>query len=329
MNEELLMLFLTKNCSQEELVEINQWISSDQANSDWLFELENVWSLKDELRFAELKEKEVAYQSFINTISMTKQSKVTKRQPNICWLNYAAAIIIICLLATNAYQAFRNNPVLDTVSTNTIEVPIGQRVTLTLSDNTKVWLNSGSTLSYPTKFDVKKRTVLLNGEGYFEVANQKEHPFIVQTSMLDVMVLGTKFNVHAYQNDDIAVSLLEGKLQIKTNEQTVLMVANELVTWSKESGLVQVKNKELSNAIQWISGELMFVDESLEEITKVLERHFGVTIVIDVPELYIERFTCRTQPEPTLEQVLNLLKNTKKLDYFINKNIVHIHHTIK
>ena len=324
MSEELLIRFLTKTCTQEELVEVERWISVDHANADWLFGLEGVWSLKDELHFKERKEIAVAYQRLIRTISPIKQAQEIKWNVHRDWLKYAAAIIIMCLLATNIYQAFRNKP-LDELTSNTIEVPIGQRVVLTLADKTKVWLNSGSTLSYPTNFDDKNRIVRLNGEGYFEVTTNKEHPFVVQTTKLDIKALGTKFNVQAYTDDDVEVSLLEGQLHIQAGTQTALMVANDLVTWTKTSNLVHLKNRELNHTTQWISGELMFVDESLTDIAKVLERHFSVTIIIDTPELREERFTCRTQPEPTLEQVLNLLKKTKKLDFFINKQTVHIH----
>ena len=324
MSEELLMRFLTKTCTHEELVEVEKWISTDRSNADWIFEMEYVWSLKDELRFAERKEVNVAYQGFVHTVSPVRQSWAVKHQLHRGWLRYVAAAIIICLLAANIYQAFRIQP-LNEVSSNTIEVPVGQRVALTLADNTKVWLNSGSILSYPTKFDEKNRTVRLDGEGYFEVTAYKEHPFVVQTSMLEVKVLGTKFNVQAYPDDAITVSLLEGQLHIQAGIQTAMMTANELVTWTKKEGLLQVKKQELQHTVHWTSGELMFVDESLSDIAKALERQYGVTIVIDTPELKNERFTCRTQQDPTLEQVLNLLKKTKKLDYYISKQTIHIH----
>jgi ferric-dicitrate binding protein FerR (iron transport regulator) len=361
MNEELLIHFLTKTCTKEEMLEVENWISTGQANADWLFGLERVWALKDEIRYSDREELESAYRRFINIRSQnTGQEQAVKRslyndkevrthgtntgyldkevrthgtntgsqavvRPLYRgWLKYAVAIAIVCLLATNIYQAFKNKPSGEAAS-NVIEVPVGQRVAITLADGTKVWLNSGSILSYPTKFDNKNRAVRLDGEGYFEVTADEAHPFIVNTFLPEIKVLGTKFNVQAYPDEDIAVSLLEGHLHVQAGVQSVLMEADELVTWSKESGLVHHKNKTVQHTAQWVSGELMFVDERLTDITKALERHFGVTITISNPGLADETFTCRTQPKPTLEQVMNMLKNTKKLNYTIHERTVNIY----
>lgn len=324
MNEELLLRFLTKACSQEELLELTNWIALDQANANWLFGMEDIWSLKDELRFSDRKEIEAAYHRFSGRInSPAKQKEAITRQLYRGWMKYAAAIVIVCLLAANIFQAYRGKPS-DVVDTNTIEVPVGQRVFITLADGTKVWLNSNSVLSYPGKFDQKNRTVRLDGEGYFEVTTDQEHPFVVITSMLKVSVLGTKFNMQAYPDDDIAVTLLEGQLHVQASGKSVLMDANDLVTYSKASGLVHHKNRIVQHTIQWTSGELMFVDEPLSNIAKALERKFGVNIIIDTPKLADEHFTCRTQPNTTLEQVLNLLKATKKLNYSIKGQAVYI-----
>lgn len=317
MNEELLTRFLTKTCTAEELLEVEKWISADQTNADWLFGMEHIWSLKDELRFSDKKQIEAAYHRFMNAVDQKVTPRTVKMPFRKRWIRYAAAVVIVFLLAANIYQLFRDSP--SSISTeNRIEVPLGQRVSITLSDGTKVWLNAGSILSYPSQFTLKDRSVRLDGEGYFEVVADEKHPFIVQTSMLDVKVLGTKFNVQAYPDEDIAVSLVEGKLRVQAGQQTTLMSTNELVTYSENLGLQHIKNKDIQHTIQWTSGEFMFIDRELAYIAKSLERHFDVTISIDTPELAEERFSCRTQQGATLEQVLDLLKSTKKIDYTIN-----------
>jgi len=324
MNEELLLRFLTKTCSQEELLEVENWIAADQANAKWLFGMEDIWSLKDELRYSNRKEIDAAYRRFVGrTKSVAKPKEAITRQLYHGWMKYAAVITIVFLLAANIFQSFRGKSS-DNIATNTVEVPVGQRVSITLADGTKVWLNSGSVLTYLTKFDLKNRTVRLDGEGYFEVKADRENPFVVNTSMLEVSVIGTKFNVQAYPGDDIAVSLLEGQLHVQSGEESVLMKASELVTWSKTSGLAHHKNSEVQHKIQWTSGELMFVDEPLANIAKTLERQFGVTIIIETSKLADEHFTCHTQQNASLEQVLDLLKATKKLNYSFNRHTVYI-----
>ena len=323
MSEELLIRFLTMTYTKEELLEVEKWISAGNANADWLFEMERVWSLKDELRNSDHKKIEAAYRRFVRTVSPTKQKPAVIRHLHSGWMKYAAAIVIVFLLAANIYQAFKNKPS-DDVAANIIEVPIGQRAAITLADGTKVWLNSGSVMSYPATFGNENRTVRLDGEGYFDVATDRERPFMVHTAMLEVKVTGTKFNVQAYPDEGISVSLLEGQLHVEAGNQSALMAVGELVTWSGESGLVHHKDREVRHAVQWTSGEFMFVDTPLVSIVKALERHFGTTIIIDTPELYDERFTCRTQSGATLEQVLSLLKNTKKLTYSVREQTIHI-----
>ena len=324
LNEELIIRFLTRNCTQEELLEVENWLSNDRVNADLLFEMERVWSLKNELHYSDRKKIEAAYRRFIKTVSHTKQQRGIIRRLHSNWMKYAAAIVIACLLASNIYMGLRNKHSDEVIAENIMEIPAGQRASITLSDGTRVWLNSGSILSYPAKFDNRNRAVRLDGEGYFEVTASMEHPFVVHTGIFEVTAFGTKFNVQAYPDNDIAVSLLEGQLHIQAGSQSALMQANDLVAWSEANGLVHYKNKEVQRAVQWTSGELMFVDEPLANIAKTLERKFGVTIVFDAPELAEETFTCRTQPDATLEQVLNLLKSTKKLNYAINGKMVRI-----
>ena len=323
MNEELLLRFLTKTCTQEELGEVAKWISEDKANADWLFGMEDIWAAKNVIRYSDRKEIDTAFRRFTQTVTELKPKQAVKRQLYTNWMKYAAAVAIVFLLTANIYQAFRNKSS-DEVASSIIEVPVGQRVTITLADGTRVWLNSGSILSYPTRFDHKNRIVRLDCEGYFEVMADTKYPFVVNTAMLDVKVLGTKFNVQAYPDEDIAVALFEGQLHVQADTQSAMMAPDELVTWSKQSGLVHYKNKTVQHTRRWTSGELMFMDEPLADIAKALQRRFGVTIIIENPGLANETFTCRTQPNATLEQVLNLLKSTQKLNYSIREQTVYI-----
>ena len=167
MNEEILIRFLIHRCTSEEIKVVDQWIASDQANADWLFEMERIWSLKDQLRFSDKQEVERAYARFMSGLQEKEvKVEISRRRPvYISWMKYAAAIVLIGLLSTNLYFLLQEQP----SSMNTIEVPNGQRTSLTLSDGTKVWLNSHSKFTYPAQFSSKMRDVKLEGEGFFEV----------------------------------------------------------------------------------------------------------------------------------------------------------------
>lgn len=136
MDEQLLIQFLTHTCTSEDLRLVDQWIASGKPNADWLFEMERIWSLKDELRFSDRREIEEAYNRF--TLSQGKSKNAKPHFYIYPILKYVAAVIIIGLLGLNLYKMVQPA----TVGENTVEVPKGQRASLMLSDGTKIWLNS-------------------------------------------------------------------------------------------------------------------------------------------------------------------------------------------
>ena len=202
MDEQLLIRFLTHTCTPEDLRSIDQWIASGKPNADWLFEMERIWSLKDELRFSDRREIEEAYNRF--TLSQGKSKNAKPHFYIYPILKYAAAVIIIGLLGLNLYKMVQPA----TVGENTVEVPKGQRASLMLSDGTKIWLNSQSKLIYPTQFSDKERNVRLEGEAFFDVAHKEHLPFVVHSPLLAIKVLGTKFNVKAYFDEKSVVTFI-------------------------------------------------------------------------------------------------------------------------
>ena len=328
MNEEILIQFLTHRCTPEEIKEVDRWIAANQANADWLFEMERIWSLKDRLRFSDKQEIEMAYARFISG-SQGKNTKVERSPKHTyrSWMKYAAAVILIGLLGTNLYFLLQEEP----SSMNMVEVPNGQRVSLTLSDGTKVWLNSHSKFTYPARFSSKNRDVELEGEGFFEVAHNEKVPFVVHADLLHVKVLGTKFNVKVYNEEPSAITLTEGKVEVATNdnEHKVTLRPNEQVTYSRENGLAVNKSVNTSLVRSWTVGEAAYVNEQLIDIVTDLERRFNVHITVKDPELDTELFTCRFKETAKISQVLTLLKDTRKLDYKIQGDQIQIYKPLK
>ena len=167
---------------------------------------------------------------------------------------------------------------------NEVIVPYGKRTQLVLEDGTKVWLNAGSRLAFPQKFDGKKRTVFLEGEGYFEVAKNTSQPFIVHTSSVNVEVTGTKFNISAYQSDDFCQTvLLEGSVNIigkskLLNEKTSMKPNQKVVFYKNEQTLVRENENFPELYVAWTEGWYSFSNENLTEIFKKVERYYNVKI---------------------------------------------------
>ena len=316
MDEQLLIRFLTHTCTPEDLRSIDQWIASGKPNADWLFEMERIWSLKDELRFSDRREIEEAYNRF--TLSLGKSKNAKPHFYIYPILKYVAAVIIIGLLGLNLYKMVQPA----TVGENTVEVPKGQRASLMLSE---------SKLIYPTQFSDKERNVRLEGEAFFDVAHKEHLPFVVHSPLLAIKVLGTKFNVKAYFDEKSVVTLAEGKVEVETNDckNRLTLKPNEQVSYSGSSGLALEKNINTNTVKLWMKGEGAFIQCRLDHIVRDLERKFDVKIVITDHSLSSEVFTCRFKDTATIEQVLHLLKETRRLDYLFEGEQIRIFKPLK
>lgn len=328
MNDTLLLRFLLNKCTPPEIRQIELWATSNKENAEWLFEMEQMWRLKDECRFSEPKVVEQAYEKFLSNINNRKPQKTNKKRfkfPIASLVRYAAISVIIILLSSNLYQYLINNQVPE-VLMNTVEVPRGQRVSLTLSDGTKVWLNAESVFTYPSDFSLEHREVVLVGEGFFEVAHNEKKPFIVNADLIKVKVLGTKFNVKARPDETLFVTLSEGKVEVFDNEvqNAITLKPDQQVSYSKDKGFLILEHVDTDLKKLWMEGELCFVNRALSEIVKELERQFDVVIEIKDPTLVHEIFTCRFKSDATIDQIMNNMRGTKLLDYKVNNKQIEI-----
>ncbi|MGC1516036.1 MAG: FecR domain-containing protein [Maribacter sp.] len=212
---------------------------------------------------------------------------------------------------------------------NTLDVPYGKRFQLVLSDGTKVYLNSGSSLTYPVAFYNKgARNVVLRGEAYFTVTSDSLRPFTVSTKFIDTKVLGTEFNISSYQDDGhLQVVLVEGSLSVglknTANSSDLLLKPNQLASYSYSDTKLSTENIDVSSYIAWKDGVLLFKNEDFYHIAKKLERHYDVKIEIKDMQVSNERFTGRFKTE-TIEEILKAFQRIKGFDYTINENRIKI-----
>lgn len=209
---------------------------------------------------------------------------------------------------------------------NTLRIPYGKRFEIKLSDGTSVHLNAGSTLKYPIKFIAgQRRQVFLTGEAYFDVSEDKKHPFVVSSSKLDVQVLGTKFNVAAYPEDpDITTVLVEGSVElVNTNVQLkfnpVKLEPGYKAIWDKQNAVVEQEVVDTDIYTGWISGKLVFKKIPFSKMLPKLERHFNVSIRNEYPELEREVFTATYDIE-NIEEVLNSLNVDTPFEFSKHNN---------
>lgn len=197
---------------------------------------------------------------------------------------------------------------------NKLIVPKGKRSSLILADGSKIWINSGTTLEYPTVFDKKKREINIDGEIYIEVAKNKEKPFFVKTPSFAVEVLGTRFNVSAYSEDASQyVVLVEGSVKVKTQSQkTVVLLPDEMLNMFSDK--LSTKQVNVYDYISWKDGLLQFQSEPLGQILSRLSRYYDTTIVCE-PGLQNMKCTGKLILFDDFEQVLQTISNTIPVKY--------------
>lgn len=163
---------------------------------------------------------------------------------------------------------------------NTIETPKGGKYQINLPDGTRVWLNAASSLRYPAKFAGDKRAVTLTGEGYFEVAKNREMPFIVKTAGQEVQVLGTHFNINSYTDEgSVKTTLAEGSVRVipAAEAEKVTLKPGEQSELDKKG--IQVKKADLEAVLAWKQGDFIFDGEDLKSIMRKVARWYDVEVI--------------------------------------------------
>jgi len=346
---ELIVRYLDNELSGEELDELSGWIKADPENFRYFMELKDIWLAGETVNSEKIASDALLRfrQKYpVKTYSLTGSSKMIR-----IFLRIASTFLLAVLLSISWY--WLTSPRAKGTSADTkfaqIYIPKGHKGQITLNDGTKVWLNSNSTLRYPSGFGNGSRKILLDGEAFLEVAKDPAHPFLLETSTVTLKVLGTTFNVKCYSKENtVETTLIEGSLEIlsgnsgirrmkkvtlKPNEKAVFLKqdnrfsVNRLdIPGQKESKLNRRIQKspisitQVESIISWKDNHLIFRDESFEEIAKKMESWYGVEIRIEDEKLKNYRFTGKFIYNETIDQVMEVISRTTPLQYSLNKN---------
>ena len=276
--------------TDNELAQIRQWVNAGKANRETFY---HERALFDALQLNTFQKENHA----------RKQSVLLRKR-----IGSAAAAVIVLFILYNI-QVFTDKNIQAETALNTIKVPAGQRVEVTLSDGTHVWLNARSEFSYPVSFNGDKREVLLKGEAFFEVAKNRDKKFIVNTGRCEVEVLGTQFNVEAYNENEFSTTLIQGSVKVTDkshpNESVVLEPHTSV---SLNNGKLTVTPITDFNPYSWKEGLITFKDIHFKDLMKKLEKNFGIRIMIDNHTL--DNYACsgKFRISDGIEQVLRALQ---------------------
>jgi transmembrane sensor len=362
--KELFFKYLKNECTVQELSSILSWMqdssNAEQVKSlitdDWeRFNIDGEDRSRIDVSFESLKRRlSQGITVDLDSYSSHIQNKYRIRKLII---RIAASFVLPVVLGMLTYFLLHIKERDGLQVINEISVPLGSKTVVLLGDGTKIWLNSGSSLKYPQKFQGNSREVVLSGEAFFDVKKDARKPFIVKTSALNIKVLGTTFNVKSYPEEGtIETTLVNGAVTItKSNtdlkcKDAIFLKPNQRATYIKEEGkliladiekkvvkaepIIEVgqKRKEkmiLSNNIDivpftaWKDDKLVFKNEEFESLCTKLERWYNVKINIDDPELKKYHYTGILQKE-TINDVIEIIRLTMPFQYDVNHSVIDI-----
>ncbi len=251
-----------------------------------------------------------SYQNFRKKV-VSHSSKPTIIQTLCQWGRIAAALLVPLLSIWIVYLYTQSHE--EPVELVEYFVPKGEQRQLTLPDGSIAHLNSGTLLIYPQQFNGDKRSVYLMGEANFDVKKDSRHPFIVKTNHLKVKVLGTKFNIQAYTEDEKTITTLESGMvavQKLTNEDIAILSPDEQLEYDNSTGEFNKKITDASLYSGWTKGELNFAGMTLKNIFTTIERIYNIHIIVPPHLATTDVYTIKFKHKAPIKEVMNIITKT-------------------
>jgi len=311
----LLRKYFFNEISREETEVLFAWIRNNEKSDQLEHLLYDHWKSLQ----TNPDDDSLDYHKVLDQLKSQSQYTATYR---FIWYKIAAAIVLL-IMSTFAVLYIVNKQQTEFDDFELAYNPRGEKSHHVLSDGTHVWLNSASSLHFPQIFENQERAVYLEGEAFFQVAENQKVPFVIHTDKMKVQVLGTSFNVSAYPDDEqVSTTLVDGSVSIALPEALVsgqkdlFLSPNQRLSFSKKSNQVKLEKVNTDLYTSWKEGRLVFSDENFETVAKKLERWFNINIDL-INGIKDERFTGKFSNE-SLEQVLEIVNASTPIDFTIS-----------
>ena len=311
--EELLPRYCEGVATEEERLQVEMWMSESDENRRMAKQIHALYLATDTVNVMKKVDTEKALLKVKSRMSGNRHKGTMWWQ----WAQRAAAILFIPLLVTLMLQYWGGNEQ-ELAQIMEVKTNPGMMISLTLPDGTLVYLNSESTLSYPSRFDNDTRNVTLQGEAYFEV-NKTGHPFTVSTQGMQIEVLGTTFNISAYPGEEYQATLVSGSVKVDTGEgQSLVLKPSQQASLIPGSGNIQVRTVDTAFYTSWVKGKINFKDQRLEDIMRILSRWYNIEVDYSDEALKNLRFGCYVNRYEEIAPFLELLEATENIHVKIN-----------
>ena len=314
MRIELLHRLIAGTTTEEENRQLMEWFRQCASKEEFFMLFETAWKESPDEMPRDVQER--MYRRLSRELD-EKKTKTILLRSRFSWKVWPQ-IVVACIIIVLGLVNYRMNDKQKQLSTQnfTVSAEKGQRAFVTLPDSTKVWLNSDTKISYPADYGMKERNVALVGEAYFEVAKNPEKRFIVEAKGMQVEALGTAFNINAYKDENqMIASLFSGSVRVSYDDHVAILKPYESVKVDLLAhSFSQYKDENMQETALWRQNEITFDGESLEEITRIMNRLYNTTIYIEDESLKKECYI-GTIRNNSLENFIDIINLTTPVIY--------------
>jgi len=308
--------YLTGKETEAELVQLRSWLKESAENQKKFLSIKDVKSIASEIEVYEKHDKDIAWKNYMDRIAMMSIRKV------LIWWKVAAAFFF--LVGCGGVLAFMTQRTGTTLEANEVYTTVstinGQNSKIILPDSSVVWINSGTTLSYNSNFAAKQRDIRLIGQAFFQITRNEKMPLTVTCNDLKVKVLGTRFDVSAYPNDNqISVILESGKVELlKDNSKSFgyTMSPGEMAEFNTNRKEISISKVNTNKFTSWKDGILNFKNDHMGDVFNKLDRWYNIKVEVKDPEVYKLIFNATIVNE-SVEEIFELIRFTCEVNYKI------------
>ena len=317
LSEDILMRYLTGECSDKDFARVNAWIKESDDNARRLFRMEEVYHLGRHDSFPDQKKVARAEARLYKKLAQedAHSRKVIRMHQ---WMRYAAIIVLALMIGTGGgYLYYQADPTRNMITASSTD---GKVKEVMLPDGTKVWLNQSATLRYPKEFSESERDVYLDVEAYFEVTKNRRCPFVVESEAMRIKVLGTTFNFKCDKSHKLAeATLIEGEIEVRGNhdEGMIILSPGQKAELNKTTRRLVVKQVDAKLDAVWHNDLIPFEQADIFVITRTLERFYDVKIILS-PDIKSDKtYSGVLKKKDNIESVLQSLDNSIPINYKI------------
>lgn len=327
--DQIIIRSLSKTANAEELKTLNSWLKESPENLAPYAQMEEIWYSKENISTGKIH---VGWQQLMTNLNHPHKgefkNKYSKKNLIPYWTRYAAAVFVGVLISSGLWVFNQKSVLSDQETSLFIQNVVYNRTgvqQVVLPDNSIVWINENSKLTYPNEFSENKRIVALEGKAFFDISKNPDKPFVVSLENLDVKVTGTEFYVES-SSYETSVALISGGVNLVTktnNDNSFNLKPGQIGTLDNLSGDLKINPIDTDYYVIWKDGVYRFNNEPLSKIIEMIEKRHNY--IITAPNsLKNKKFTGRISTDDSIESILRIINKSYSINYKISGNKIEI-----